>query len=254
MRAAGELERELCERLSRARSVVAITGAGVSAESRIPTYRDKMEGLWASFDFQKLATPEAFDADPETVSRWYDFRRTKCLEAQPNPGHLALARLERALEARGGRFTLLTQNVDRLHQRAGSRRVVELHGNIIEWRCTRTGRRYPDLPVPLPKFPMESDEGGLLRPDVVWFGEMLPEEALATAHSASAACDLFISIGTSAVVYPAAGFVRVARQSGATTAEVNREATPISGAVDIALHGLSGEILPRVVEGAFGAE
>ncbi len=244
----------VADRLRAARRVVVITGAGVSAESRIPTYRDKMEGLWASFDFKKLATPEAFAADPETVSRWYDFRRTKCLEAEPNPGHLALARLEREIESRGGRFTLLTQNVDRLHQRAGSRRVVELHGNIIEWRCTKTGRRYPDLPVPLPRFPMESEAGGLLRPDVVWFGETLPEAAVIAADEASTGCDLFFSIGTSAVVYPAAGFIQVARSAGAVTVEVNRDPTPISGVVDSALLGLSGEIVPRLVEAAFGTQ
>lgn len=244
----------MARRLASARRVVAITGAGVSAESRIPTYRDKMEGLWASFDFQKLATPEAFEADPATVSRWYDFRRSKCLEAEPNPGHVALARLEREVEGRGGRFTLLTQNVDRLHQRAGSRRVVELHGNIIEWRCTRTGRRVSDLPVPIPRFPMESEAGGLLRPDVVWFGECLPEDAVAAAHEACVGCDLFLSVGTSAVVYPAAGFIQIARAAGAATVEVNRDPTPISGAVDFMLQGLSGEILPRVVEIAFGNE
>jgi NAD-dependent deacetylase len=245
-------ESAVARRLGVARRVVAITGAGVSAESRIPTYRDKMEGLWASFDFQKLATPEAFEADPETVSRWYDFRRTKCLEAEPNPGHTALARIEREVESRGGRFTLLTQNVDRLHHRAGSRRVVELHGNIIQWRCTKTGRCVADLPVPIPRFPMESDAGGLLRPDVVWFGEALPEDAVTAAYEACGDCDLFLSIGTSAVVYPAAGFIQIARAAGATTVEINRDPTPISGAVDFMLQGLSGEILPRVVELAFG--
>lgn len=243
--------RAVAATLARARRVVAITGAGVSAESRIPTYRDKMEGLWASFDFQKLATPEAFAADPETVSRWYDYRRGKCLEAEPNPGHVALARLEALLGARGGRLTLLTQNVDRLHQRAGSRDVVELHGNIIEWRCTKSGRRYPNLPVPLPRFPMESDDGGLLRPDVVWFGEALPERAVLAAYEACERCDLFLSIGTSAVVYPAAGFIQVARAAGAVTVEVNRDPTPISAGVDLPLQGLSGEILPRIVAAAF---
>lgn len=240
--------------LRSATRVVVITGAGVSAESSIPTYRDKMEGLWASFDFRTLATPEAFSRDPETVSRWYDFRRTKCLEAEPNPGHIALARLEREIESRGGRFTLLTQNVDRLHQRAGSRHVVELHGNIIEWRCTTTGRRVAELPAPILEFPVASPWGGVLRPNVVWFGESLPEDAVATATRASQECDLFLSIGTSAVVYPAAGFIQLARAAGARTVEVNRDATPISGVVDAALVGRSGQILPRLVERAFSSK
>jgi len=241
----------LATRLASARHVVAITGAGVSAESNIPTYRDKMEGLWASFDFQKLATPEAFAADPETVSRWYDFRRTKCLDAQPNPGHIALARLERELTSRSLRFTLLTQNVDRLHHRAGSTNPIELHGNIIHWRCTKTNTRYPDLPVPIPRHPMPSPAGGLLRPDVVWFGETLSEAAVLAAYEACEHCDLFLSIGTSAVVYPAAGFIQIARKAGATTAEINRDPTPISDAVDFSLQGNSGDILPKLVEAAF---
>ncbi len=248
----GDVEGAVAGILRSATRVVVITGAGVSAESRIPTYRDKMEGLWASFDFQKLATPEAFAADPETVSRWYDFRRSKCLEAEPNPGHVALAQLERDVEGRGGRFTLLTQNVDRLHQRAGSRRVVELHGNIIEWRCTKTGRRVANLPVPLERFPMESEAGGLLRPDVVWFGESLPEEAVAAAYEACGECEVFVSVGTSAVVFPAAGFIQIARGAGAVTVEVNRDRTPISAGVDFSLQGLSGEILPRLVALARG--
>lgn len=237
----------IARRLATARSVVVITGAGVSAESKIPTYRDKMEGLWASFDFRKLATPEAFEADPETVSRWYDFRRTKCLEAEPNAGHVALARLEEQVTARGGRFTLLTQNVDRLHQRAGSRSVVELHGNIIEWRCTATGTIAADLPVPIPTFPMPSQAGGLLRPNVVWFGEALPDAAVLAAYEACQRCDVFLSIGTSAVVYPAAGFIEVARAGGAFTVEINKDATPLTSGVDVAIAGLSGEVLPRIV-------
>ncbi|MEZ6234427.1 MAG: NAD-dependent deacylase [Phycisphaerales bacterium] len=233
--------------LASARSIAVITGAGVSAESNIPTYRDKMEGLWASFDPQTLATPEAFARDPETVTRWYDFRRAKCLEAQPNAGHLALARLESAVLARGGRFTLLTQNVDRLHHRAASRNVVELHGNIITWRCTRTGARFDDLPVPFPQFPMPSPAGGLLRPDVVWFGESLPEAAILAAFEAAESADVFLTVGTSAVVYPAAGFLQVAQRAGATTIEINRDPTPHSGLVDHALQGRAARILPMLV-------
>ncbi len=242
---------EVANRLSEAKSVVVVTGAGVSAESKIPTFRDAMDGLWKSFDPMKLATPEAFADDPETVTRWYDFRRAKCLDAIPNPGHVALARMQDEIESRGGSFTLLTQNVDRLHQRAGSHDVVELHGSIMVWRCAQTGRRYEDLPAEFDSYPPRTPEGTLMRPDVVWFGEALPEAALERAFEASAACDLFFSVGTSAVVYPAAGFVDVARQGGARTVEVNRDETPISAGVDWSLRGSSGEILPGIVEGAF---
>jgi NAD-dependent deacetylase len=238
--------------LGRARSVVVLTGAGVSAESGIPTFRDTMEGLWASFDPQKLATPEAFEADPEMVTRWYDHRRRGCAACEPNAGHVALADMERSVVSRGGRFTLLTQNVDRLHQRAGSQAVVELHGTIMVWRCTKTGREYPDLPMPFPEYPPRSDAGGLLRPAVVWFGEMLPEAALRAADEALAGCDLFFSIGTSSVVYPAAGFVQVANANGATTAEINRDATPASHVVDWSIRAKSGVVLPRIVKAAFG--
>lgn len=237
------------ERLASARSVVVLTGAGISAESGIATFRGGMDALWKDFDPQTLATPQAFERDPEMVTRWYDWRRLKCLDAAPNRGHLALAALEDRLSAQGGRFTLLTQNVDRLHQRAGSRCVVELHGTIMEWRCCRTGK-----PVPTPSgawgsFPPASPHaaGALVRPSVVWFGEALPEAALVTAMDVSRSCDVFMSIGTSAVVYPAAGFIKIAADNGAFTIEVNRDPTPISSGVDCALHGLAGELLPRLV-------
>jgi NAD-dependent deacetylase len=246
----------LASRLAKARGVVVLTGAGVSAESGIRTFRDAMDeasstmaGLWKDFDPAKLATPEAFDADPALVTRWYDVRRRGCLAAMPNPGHIALAQMQRHVESIGGCFTLLTQNVDRLHQRAGSAGVVELHGSIIEWRCTLTGRRVTPPPAEFATLPMVSpfDPRGLLRPDVVWFGEMLPEAALMAAQNALETCDVFISVGTSAQVYPAAGFVGMASANGAFTAEVNREPTPISRGVDACLHGASGEVLPRVV-------
>ncbi len=239
---------ELAGRLRTARSVVVLTGAGVSAESGIRTFRDTMEGLWKEFDPAKLATPEAFDENPELVTRWYDHRRLGCLAAEPNPGHAAIAQLERWLAGRSGSLTLLTQNVDRLHQRAGSVNVVELHGSIIEWRCTRTGEKQTPAAEAFTKFPPRSTCGALLRPDVVWFGEMLPPAALEAADAAVAACDVFISVGTSSAVYPAAGYVDMARRRGAFTAEVNREGTPISAWVDVSLRGRSGEVLPRVLE------
>jgi NAD-dependent deacetylase len=237
--------------LREASSVVVLTGAGVSAESGTPTFRDAMTGLWASFNPQDLATPEAFDRDPETVTRWYHHRRLGCLACLPNPGHLALAAMEEQVAAAGGRFTLLTQNVDRLHQRAGSRRVVELHGTIMNWRCTRTGRRVTPAPAAFESFPPKSAWGGLLRPDVVWFGESLPESALAAAFDALNTCDVFLSVGTSSVVQPAASFVFHAKKSGAAACEINPHDTAITRWVDHAARGKSGELLPRIVEIAF---
>lgn len=243
----------VAERLAGANKVVVITGAGVSAESGIRTFRDTMDGLWKEFDAEKLATPEAFEADPERVTRWYDHRRVGCLAAAPNPGHVALARMESALERAGRGFDLVTQNVDRLHQKAGSRRVIELHGSIMEWRCTSTGRKLTPDPAPMTRFPPPSpfEEGALLRPDVVWFGETLPMEALTTADQAARACDVFLSIGTSSVVFPAAGLIRTAAAHGAFTVEINREETAASVWVDAALRGPSGEVLPRLFEEAF---
>lgn len=253
-------------RLRSARRIVAITGAGISAESGLRTFRGStaasaadlpkdMQALWAEFDPQTLATPEAFQADPEKVSRWYDWRRLGCLAAQPNPGHLALAGVEKAVTDSGGTFTLLTQNVDRLHQRAGSRNVVELHGNIIQWRCTRTQRVVELPPDPLPRFPLPSPHAAdaLLRPHVVWFGEALPEAALHAAGEAVSECDLFLSIGTSAVVYPAAGFLHAARKHNAFSIEINAEPTAASEVVDLTFRAKAGALLPALLARAFGS-
>lgn len=238
--------------LAGAERVVVLTGAGISAESGIRTFRDTMQGLWKDFDPARLATPEAFDADPETVTRWYDWRRQGCLAAEPNPGHLALARLERLMVDGGRTLTLLTQNVDRLHQKAGSRNVVELHGSIIEWRCTKSGKRVTPPPEPFAEFPPPSPfvRGALLRPDVVWFGEMLPPGAVAAADEAVRACDLFFSIGTSSVVYPAAGFAETALLHGAAVVEINPDATPLSRLATWSLRGKAGEVLPGLVDDA----
>ncbi|MDX2147876.1 MAG: NAD-dependent deacylase [Planctomycetota bacterium] len=248
----------VASRLRSAASVVVLTGAGVSAESGLRTFRGAtsadlppdMRTLWAEFDPAKLATPEAFQADPAMVTKWYDWRRLGCLAAEPNPGHLALAAMEHALRRRGVDFTLLTQNVDRLHQRAGSSNVVELHGSIIQWRCTETGTTLTPPPEPMQRFPPPSPfaPGALLRPDVVWFGETLPELAIATAVDALQRCDLFMSIGTSAVVHPAAGFIEIAAAVGAFLAEINAEATPVSRRVDVSVRGSSANILPKIVQ------
>jgi NAD-dependent deacetylase len=242
----------LVDALRGARAIVVLTGAGVSAESGIPTFRDAMEGLWAKYDPSQLATPEAFDRDPETVTRWYDWRREKCAAAKPNPAHLALARLEKHLTIQKRGFTLLTQNVDRLHQAAGSRNVVELHGTLWVWRCTRCGVEREERAVPFTGYPPRCVCGGARRPGVVWFGEMLPEQALNEAHDALKTCDFFLSVGTSAVVEPAASFIHIARRHGARTVEINRDATPISTVVDWSLLGKDGEILPELAQRPFG--
>jgi NAD-dependent deacetylase len=239
--------------LGGARHVVVLTGAGVSAESGIRTFRDTMEGLWKDFDPAKLATPGAFEADPAMVTKWYDWRRLGSLTAEPNPAHLALARLETELSESGRGFTLLTQNVDRLHQKAGSVNVVELHGSIIEWRCTRTGRKTTPAGEAFTEFPPTSPfaERAVLRPDVVWFGEALPEAALGAAEAALLDCDVFMSVGTSAVVYPAAGFAGLARLRGASVIEVNPAETALSRGATWSLRGAAGKVLPDLVNHAF---
>ena len=239
----------VAEILRRAQRVVVLTGAGVSAESGIRTFRDTMEGLWKEFDAEKLATPQAFAADPALVSRWYDHRRIGCLNAEPNAGHMALVAMERWFTQRGRALTLATQNVDRLHQRAGSGGVLELHGNILTWRCTVTGRSMELPPEPLEEFPIASPfaKGGLLRPNVVWFGEAMPEDALLAAQAAAERADVLLSIGTSAVVYPAAGLIDICGQRGGVTVEINPVRTAASGRVDWSLMGKAGEVLPRIL-------
>ena len=240
-------ERAVADALRASRSVVVLSGAGVSAESGLATFRDGRDALWNRYPPERLATPEAFDADPALVSEWYDLRRLACLAASPNAAHLALAALERHLEARGGSVTLLTQNVDGLHRRAGSRRVVELHGTIITWRCTRSGERVTPGPEAFPSYPVRSAGGGLYRPDVVWFGEALPEAALEAAAAAVRACDVLVVVGTSARVWPAAGLIHAAAAAGAFVAEVNVAPSEVSHAVDAHLRGAAGEVLPRLV-------
>ncbi len=246
--------KDIAEQVSNAMHVVVMTGAGVSAESGIPTFRDALEGLWSKYSPQELATPQAFERDPELVSRWYDERRMAVLECGPNAGHFALARLEDELRDRARALTLLTQNVDGLHVRAGSERVVELHGSLTTWRCTKTHESFRDLPEPFEDYPPRSQAGGYLRPGVVWFGEALPEDAVRDAAEALADCDLYLAIGTSGVVYPAAGFVHDARRNGATTVEINLEDTPLTRDFDLTLRGKSGDVLPDLVNRAFGAE
>lgn len=235
------------EMIRDARSIVILTGAGVSAESGLATFRDPEEGHWAKYDPLQLATVHAFNKDPELVTRWYHWRFTRARDVQPNPGHYAIGALQRHKADAGQPLTVITQNVDGLHQRGGACDVVELHGTIHTWRCTKTGKKKPLSELSFERFPIPSEHGGLMRPCIVWFGEMLPEEALRGSFEAMADCDLFISIGTSGTVEPAASFIVVAKDNGASTLEINRDTTPNTGIVDIALQGASGTILPEIM-------
>lgn len=235
------------ERFRAARRVVVLTGAGISAESGVPTFRQAQTGLWARYRAEDLATPEAFERDPDLVWSWYAGRREKVLSVQPNAGHHALA----ALAERAPELVLVTQNVDGLHQRAGSRDVIELHGSIH--RLHPFGLAQPDVddsvdwPQPPGEQPSRDASGRLLRPSVVWFGEALPERALAAAIEAAERADVFLAIGTSALVQPAASLPLLARERGAWTVEVNPQETALSGQVDLVLRGAAGQILPQLV-------
>jgi NAD-dependent deacetylase len=230
------------EWLAQAASVAVLTGAGVSAESGIPTFRGA-GGLWKNYKPADLATPEAFARDPRLVWEWYNWRRELIAKAAPNAAHLALAQLE----IRKPGFTLITQNVDGLHDRAGSRRILKLHGDIWRMRCTVCGANWPDRRAPLPSIPPHCHCGGLARPAVVWFGEPLPDGMMNEAEHASASAEVFLVIGTSAVVYPAAGLIPHASQSGAKVIEINLDPTPFSAMVDCALQGAAGELLPKLL-------
>jgi NAD-dependent deacetylase len=219
---------QLLELLRTASHIVVLTGAGVSAESGVPTFRDAMTGLWSKFDSAELATPEAFARDPELVSRWYDERRCDVAACSPNAGHLALARLQRQCSSRGQRFTLVTQNVDRLHQAAGSTGVIELHGTLWIWRSTDCGEETEERGPAFAVYPPRCSCGGRKRPAVVWFGESLPRHALLQAERASGSATVFMSMGTSSVVYPAAGLIDLALRNNANLMELNPQETAYS--------------------------
>jgi NAD-dependent deacetylase len=231
---------ELLDQLRNARKIVALTGAGISAESGLATFRDAQTGLWSKFKPEELATAEAFRRNPKFVQDWYAWRRGQALNAKPNPGHLVLAEMEK----RAPGFLLVTQNVDGLHARAGSKRIVELHGNIHRFRCFEND-------CASDSFDLEHGRcrscGGNLRPDVVWFGEMLPVDALDSATAAAEECDAFFSIGTSSLVYPAADLWRHAKSNSAVVIEINRDPTSLTPLADYSFLGKAGEILPALV-------
>lgn len=239
---AGDLEAFL----SSAKSICVLTGAGVSQESGVPTFRGA-DGLWRQFRAEDLATPEAFARDPLLVWEWYAWRRELIHRAQPNAAHLALVELEERLAAQpDGRFTLLTQNVDGLHERAGSRNVIRLHGSIWRLRCARCGTEREDRSVPLDPFPPRCACSALLRPGVVWFGEPLPQTEWAQAAQAAARADLFLVVGTSALVHPAASLPQVAKQNGARLIEINPFPTPLSDLADCVVRGKAADVLGKL--------
>ncbi|SNY65654.1 SIR2 family NAD-dependent protein deacylase [Paractinoplanes atraurantiacus] len=216
-------------------AVVVFTGAGMSAESGIPTFRDSLTGLWARFSPEELATPEAFEKDPELVWSWYEWRRAAVEKAAPNAGHEAVAEI-------GG--TLITQNVDDLHERAGSADPIHLHGSLFAPRCFDCGRATTGAVC--------AECGGRSRPGVVWFGEQLPAAALARAVEAAESCDLLITVGTSGLVYPAAEIPHVAAVNGAAVIQVNPRPTPLDEVAAVNLRGTAATLLPAILREATG--
>ncbi len=233
-----------------ARSVMVSTGAGVSAESGIPTFRDAQTGLWARYDPVMLASYQGFVLDPANVWRWYDERRQVMQQSEPNAGHLALARWEELWRGQGREFTLATQNIDGLHSRAGSQVPIELHGNI--WYARPLDGQYSEAQelaqCPLPELPPRAADGRLLRPHVVWFGEMLDSLLLGRAMAAAGRADLLLVVGSSSQVYPAAALPHAALRKGGTVVEINPDETELSPHVQHSIRGRSGEILPLLLE------
>lgn len=245
---------ELLRRLASADEVVAFTGAGISAESGVPTFRGN-DGIWTKFKPEELASVDAFMRNPALVWEWYSQRKKIIGSVHPNAGHIALAQLEHWI----GTVTIVTQNIDNLHRRAGSTTVFELHGNIERNYCAKCGAPYQDAEVPtqnaiplctraIVRGGLSRECGGLIRPDVVWFGELLPEDQWNGAVRAIERADIFFSIGTSGVVYPAASLPGLAKRSGAYVVEINSEHTPLTSTVDEFLAGPAGIILPQLVE------
>jgi NAD-dependent deacetylase len=250
------LDKKIIQALQAATRVVVFTGAGVSAESGIPTFRDKQTGLWEKFDAAELATPDAFERDPPLVWGWYEWRRALVRNAEPNAGHRAIAAMETSVP----HFTLVTQNVDDLHERAGSTNVTHLHGELSKPYCEAC--RQPHFQPPgFSVFPKGGERidppdcrscGASIRPGVVWFGERLPEDAWGAARQATEQCEVFLCCGTSALVQPAASLVDIAIDAGATTIQINPNATGLDASVTVAIRGPSGTVLPQLVSETWG--
>lgn len=241
-------DNDLIQKLRNSNRVVVLTGAGVSQESGLRTFRDAQTGLWAQYKPTELASPEAFARDPKLIWDWYAWRREAVKAVRPNAGHYALAKMETRIPE----FTLITQNVDGLHRMAGSQNLLELHGNIQRVRCADCYTFTETWEDDREAVPRCQVCGGLLRPDVVWFGEMLPRDQLEAAVEAARSCEIFFSIGTSGVVQPAASLAFAAHNRGAVVVEINAEMTPLTPKADYFLQGKSGEILPRFVETVWG--
>ncbi len=228
--------------LEGSKSLTVLTGAGVSADSGVPTFRGK-DGLWKNFRAEELATPQAFERDPELVWEWYNMRREKLATISPNPAHHAIVDMEVKVKD----FTLITQNVDGLHEKSGSRNILELHGNIWKVRCTECDSVSDNHKVPIEILPYCDDCGGLLRPHIVWFGEMLPGDVLSSANAALGKCDMMLIIGTSGLVQPAASMALIAKRAGAYVVEANLEATSNSDIADEIIIGRAAETIPALV-------
>ncbi|HSB45213.1 MAG TPA: NAD-dependent deacylase [Nitrospira sp.] len=232
----------LREHIAKARSLTILTGAGISADSGVPTFRGT-EGLWRQYRAEDLATPEAFERDPRLVWEWYNWRRERIAGTQPNPAHHAVVELERRIRS----FWLITQNVDGLHRAAGSQKLSEIHGNIWMVRCTACGSISENRDMPISLLPTCPHCRGLLRPHIVWFGESLFPDDLARCAAVLQTCEILLVIGTSGVVYPAAGFASVAKEAGAFVAEINLEPTPHSELVDFSLQGRAKDVVPLLL-------
>lgn len=230
-------------KLSTARSVTVLSGAGISADSGVPTFRGA-DGLWKQYRAEELATPDAFARDPRLVWEWYNWRRELIAAKRPNPAHDAVASMEQRFE----QFWLITQNVDGLHRDAGSQRLSEIHGNIWKVRCTRCRDVSENRDVPIAMLPLCRSCGGLLRPNIVWFGESLAEEDLEKSAAALQSSDVCLIIGTSGLVYPAAGFGAIAKQAGAFIVEINLDSTPHSNLADATLQGRARDLVPLLLE------
>src|SRR5512139_1222483 len=242
------IENSLIELFRTPRKIAALTGAGISQESGLRTFRDVQTGLWAQYKPEELASPEAFARDPKLIWDWYAWRREAVKAVRPNPGHYALVEMEQHSPG----FTLITQNVDGLHRMAGSQNLLELHGNIQRVRCADCyafTEIWEDDSEAVPRCQVC---GGLLRPDVVWFGETLPRDQLQVAVVVSRSCDVFFSIGTSGIVQPAASLGFAAHNRGAVVVEINAEQTPLTPKANYVMHGKSGEILPQLVKTVWG--